>query len=205
MFWPCLKYAIKSYIRTSILNLYFNNSVDWFKLKISTESCLGTGKLELICAGDGVEDIYANPRKIFKRSTRKVSRWKVQQQSPLLGVDHIPHTERIRTPPGAQLSWKADSPLHKVLQSQSKPLLTAALAHLINISMLDCRHRLALQAGDQGVNWSVFILVPLGALKFINTFQKQTESDQRLTNAAPREGFPTLRLFSSVQQLSKII
>lgn len=31
VFWPCLKYAIKSCIRTSILNLYFNNSVDWLK------------------------------------------------------------------------------------------------------------------------------------------------------------------------------
>lgn len=58
-------------------------------------------------------------------------------ESPLLGVDHIPHTECIRTPPGAQLSWKPDSPLHKMLQSQSKPLLTAALVLLINSSTLD--------------------------------------------------------------------
>lgn len=78
--------------------------------------------------------------KIQERSSRKVSRWKVQQQSPLLGVDHIPHTERIRLPPGTQLSWKPDSPIHKTLQSHSKPLLNAALALLINVSMLDCCH-----------------------------------------------------------------
>lgn len=40
--------------------------MDWLKLKIPLESCLGTGQLELIRVGDGVEDIYVNPRKNTK-------------------------------------------------------------------------------------------------------------------------------------------
>lgn len=137
VFWPCLKYAIKSYIRTSILNLCFNNSVDWLKLKFSKESCLGTGKLDLTSVCESVEDIYINPRKISKDPAVRSADGKCSSRGPLLGVDHIPHTACIRMPPGAQLSWKPDSLLHKMLQSQSKPLLTAAFALLINISVLD--------------------------------------------------------------------
>lgn len=58
--------------------------------------------LELVSVCESVEDIYM--KKTFKRSTSKVNRWNVQQQSPVLGVDHIPHMECIRTPLGSQLS-----------------------------------------------------------------------------------------------------
>lgn len=122
----------------------------------------------------------------------------MQQQSRGLGVDHIPHTESIRTS-----TWHTDEPPTRLLFwcCKAKVSLSQRLRSLWR-SIYGDSWELSVLTGSpaqyQGINWSGSILTPLGALNLLTLF-KNDINVSFLWKTSPLEGFTSLllNLFSS--------